>query len=196
MFKPGPRPDDGDRPTGPVSAGHLDELLAGLAAPDGAERLRARDRIVALGASAVPGLIDRLQHGAFRLRWEAAKALGAIGDPTATEALLVAVCDRDQDVRWLAAEALTAIGRPAVVRVVHLLIENSASGCVRQGVHHVLHGYGDPQLRQQTAALVAVLGRTADDADVVRVAAETLTRLGAGHTVREGSGSTTRNQGE
>jgi len=196
MFEPGSRPDQDGRPSDTPSTGHLDELLAGLASPDGAERLRARDRIVALGAAAVPGLIGRLQHGAFRLRWEAAKALGAIGDPAATDALLEALCDRDQDVRWLAAEALTAIGRPAAVPVIRLLEEHSASGCVRQGVHHVLHGYGDPQLREQTAALVAVLGRTADDADVIHVAAETLTRLGAGHTVRDGPGPGTRNQGE
>jgi HEAT repeat protein len=183
MLKPNADPNRREGPagedTGTPTATEIDELLDALASPDGMARRRARDRIVALGAVAVPGLVARLEHGAFRVRWEAAKALGAVGDPAATDALLRSLHDRDQDVRWLAAEALAAIGRPGAVAVVETLLDQSDSGEIRGGVHHVLHEYRDDDLRDRTAELLDVLGRAIDSADLVRVAEQTLARLRA-----------------
>jgi HEAT repeat protein len=48
------------------------------------------------------------------VRWEAAKALGQIGDKSATEALTKALEDNEFDVRWLAAEGLIIIGRDSI----------------------------------------------------------------------------------
>ena len=48
------------------------------------------------------------------MRWEAAKALGKIGDPKAALALVGALEDPRSGIRWLAAEGLMAIGREAL----------------------------------------------------------------------------------
>jgi len=155
----------------------LAELLEVMAGPDGMARFKAREELVGLGRAAVPGLIERLGHGTFRMRWEAAKALSEIGDPAAADALLKALHDRDQDIRWLAAEGLAAIGEPGVVPVLKTLAEQVQSADIRWGIHHVLHEYRDRKLRAETADVLHALGGVANDADVVSIAERTLARL-------------------
>jgi len=56
----------------------LTELLA---SEDGMIRQKARKTLVALGKPAVPSLVQALQSSRVdQARWEAAKALAAIGD--------------------------------------------------------------------------------------------------------------------
>jgi HEAT repeat protein len=136
----------------------IPELLVALANPSPVARRKAREALVALGESAVPSLIQLLSHRKPHVRWEAAKAIGGIGDPIAAFALVNALKDRDGDVRWLAAEGLAALGRDALPPLLAALIDPSDSDWMCEGAHHVCHvlvrrrGLG-PILRPLIAAL-------------------------------------------
>jgi HEAT repeat protein len=99
---------------------------------------RARRELVEMGESAVPYLVDVLNKRKGWARWEAAKALGQIPGPVATDALVAALGDKSFDVRWLAAEGLIPRGREALVPLMQALIEKSDLGWFREGAHHVL----------------------------------------------------------
>jgi HEAT repeat protein len=87
----------------------------------------------------VPSLIQLLSHHKQHVRWEAAKALGGIGDPIAAFALVNALNDRDGDVRWVAADGLVALGRDALPPLLAALIERTESDWLCEGAHHVCH---------------------------------------------------------
>jgi HEAT repeat protein len=122
-----------------VSTETIRSLVADLDNQDGLVRVRARKSLVAIGSQAVEPLVQALGSKREWVRWEAAKALGQIGDPAAAQALIKALEDKMFDVRWLAAEGLTAIGHEALVPLLYALKEHSDSLWLREGVHHVLH---------------------------------------------------------
>jgi HEAT repeat protein len=95
---------------------------------------------VALGKPAVSPLNSTLKNSrADHVRWEAAKALGAIGDTRAIPRLVNALEDSDPDVAWLAAEALRQFKKAAWPPLLRQLIKDgSESALLRQGAHHVL----------------------------------------------------------
>jgi HEAT repeat protein len=63
----------------------------------------------------VQGLIRALHHPEVNVQYEAAEALGIIGDPAAVQPLIEALTgDPYSGVRWKASEALARIGKPAV----------------------------------------------------------------------------------
>ncbi len=118
-------------------------LIAKLADKNGAARRRARERLVALGGPAVGFLIELLGHHKAHLRWEAAKALGGIGDPrTAADLVLALEEDEDGDVRWLAAEGLIALGWDGLRPLLEALANRPGSVTLRDGAHHVCHNLG------------------------------------------------------
>ena len=119
------------------STAGIPELIAALATSSPVARKKAREALVALGGPAVPALIQLLSHGQPHVRWEAAKALGAIADPIAASALVNALKDRDGDVRWLAAEGLAALGRDALQPLLAALMEQSDRDWLCEGAHHV-----------------------------------------------------------
>ncbi len=70
----------------------------------------------------VPGLIRALSNRDPAVQYEAVEALGNIGDPAATEALMGALTgDQYSGIRWKAAEALGKIGAPAVPALIGAL---------------------------------------------------------------------------
>jgi HEAT repeat protein len=70
----------------------------------------------------VPGLIKALRNRDPAVQYEAVEALGNIGDPAATAALMDALTgDQYSGIRWKAAEALGKIGAPAVPPLMHAL---------------------------------------------------------------------------
>ncbi|MDD1706235.1 MAG: HEAT repeat domain-containing protein [Methanoregulaceae archaeon] len=70
----------------------------------------------------VPGLIRALRNRDPAVQYEAVEALGKIGDPAATEALIEALTgDQYSGIRWKAAEALGKIGAPAVPGLIRAL---------------------------------------------------------------------------
>jgi len=84
-------------------------------------------------------LVKTLASKKHWIRWEAAKALGQIGNPAAAEALVRTLEDEMFDVRWLVAEALVTVGREALVPLLHALVERADSEWLREGAHHVFH---------------------------------------------------------
>ncbi|MGA2254466.1 MAG: HEAT repeat domain-containing protein [Thermoguttaceae bacterium] len=115
------------------------ELIAALASSSPVTRKKARKALVALGGPAVPALIQLLSHRQPHVRWEAAKALGAVADPIAASALVNALEDRDGDVRWLAAEGLAALGQDALQPLLAALIERNERDWLCEGAHHICH---------------------------------------------------------
>ena len=86
----------------------------------------ASERLVEIGAEAVPGLMSVVDDVDDNVRWQAIAALGRIGRPAATVSipLMTAACaDRDADVRGAAAVALgqMRVKEEAAVRAVRLL---------------------------------------------------------------------------
>ena len=113
-------------------------LIGALASPDGVERHAAREQLEEIGKPAVPFLVRTLQSPSPHARWEAAKALGEIGDASAAPALVEALEDEKAAVRWLAATALGNLGRDALVPLLRGLEGGSDSIWFRDGAHHVL----------------------------------------------------------
>jgi HEAT repeat protein len=119
---------------------NLESLIDLLANKNAATRMKARKSLVALGKPAVPSLIRTLQKSEEdHIRWEAAKTLGAIGDPRAIPSLVKALEDSDQGVVWLAAEALGKFKKIAWPPLLRALVKSEKdSVSLRLGAHHVL----------------------------------------------------------
>ena len=132
-------------------------LIADLASDDGVIRVKARRTLVSAGDKAVEPLIEALASPNQWVRWEAAKALGQIGNSAATNALVKALEDKMFDVRWLAAQALINIGREAVIPVLKALIERADSTWTREGAHHVLHDLARGELHEVLQPVLAAL---------------------------------------
>jgi hypothetical protein len=74
-------------------------LIMNLSSSDEILRIHSRESLVKMGKPAVPQLVEGLMRGGHWLRWEAAKTLGEIGDPTAAPALVEALKDEEFDVQ-------------------------------------------------------------------------------------------------
>lgn len=115
-------------------------LIADLSARDPLARTVARRALARLGRPAVPRLIRALFDSKDHVRWEAAKALKSIADPTTAPSLVKALEDESVDVRWLASQALVAVGEEALAPLMSALIEKPDSEWLLEGAHHVCHG--------------------------------------------------------
>ena len=116
-------------------------LIADLGSNNGSVRVRARATLVYIGAQAVEPLVLALKDPNWHVRWEAAKALGEIGDPRSAPALVSALEDVRSGIRWLAAEGLIVIGREALPPLLQALIDRSDSEWLREGAHHVFRAW-------------------------------------------------------
>jgi len=147
-------------PSKQESAGtSLESLMNTLAGKNGMLRLKARESLVAIGKPAVACLAKALQKSKVdQVRWEAAKALGAIGDAKSIPQLVKALEDSNSDVAWLAAEALHKFGKaawPSLLRAVTKMGPDSAS--LRHGAHHVLRNQKEDGFNDLLATLMAAL---------------------------------------
>lgn len=118
----------------------VDTLVRRLNDKNGHVRQQARWTLVHRGADAVPALVEALSAPDRNMRWEAAKALGEIADPSAAPALVGALDDERFGVRWLAAEGLIRIGEVALPPLMAALAGSANSVWLRGGAHHVLRG--------------------------------------------------------
>ena len=155
----------------------INSLIADLASDDGVLRVSARRSLVAMGRLAVDPLVKALADSNQWVRWEAAKALGQIGDPTATQALVSALEDKMFDVRWLAAEGLIAIGREALGPLLQALMEHSDSSWMREGVHHVFHDLARGSVEEILRPVLAALQDIEPSIEVPFVAKTALGKL-------------------
>lgn len=110
-----------------------------LESSDDKVRTKARKSLVVIGEQAVSSLTEVLQNSkVYKARWEAAKALGAIGDAKAIPSLVKALQDHETDVVWLAAEALKKFRKAAWPELLNSLIKQGAdSVALRNASHHV-----------------------------------------------------------
>jgi HEAT repeat protein len=131
--------------------------MADLASNDWRARVRARQALTGLRAQAVPSLVVALKDRNWRLRWEAAKTLGEISDPSSAPALVEALEDTRSGIRWLAAEGLIAIGHEALPPLLHALVHYSDSEWLREGAHHVLRAMSSSSLNDLVAPVVRAL---------------------------------------
>ncbi len=157
-------------------------LLTDLGSKDGLVRVRARNSLVAIGEQAIGPLVKALAHRNQWVRWEAAKALGQISNPTAAEALVKALEDEVFDVRWLAAEGLTTLGRGALLPLLHALVERSDSEWLREGAHHVFYDLvkGRPDLKDILQPILATLENVEPSLEVPFAAETALNKLTRG----------------
>lgn len=98
-----------------------------------------REDAEAMGGPALIPLARILKNSPnWEVRWEAAKALGHIADPTSCAALVAALEDENPDVGAVAANALDVFGDKAVRLMLKALVRRPASLGLRAGVRHVL----------------------------------------------------------
>ncbi len=116
-----------------------EKLISRLADLDARRRHEAREELVSLGVVVLPALYEKLSSADWHVRWEAAKALGEIGDPSAAEMLVRLLQDDDTSVRWAAMGSLIDLGRGSLRPVLEALTRDFQSSRLREGAHHVLH---------------------------------------------------------
>jgi hypothetical protein len=122
----------------------IGKLIDQLGDADPHERLKARRQLMSVGKSALPAIISALFNTDENIRWQAAKLLSELRDPTTAPSLVKVLADDDHfGVRWLAAEALINMRLNGLKPVVQSLIRRPESIWLRQGVHHVLHSLHD-----------------------------------------------------
>jgi hypothetical protein len=91
------------------------QLCAKLGSDEYAERSDAKDALIKMRRSAVPGLVATLQSGNVKARAAAAEALGEIGESGAMEALKDGLRDGEPKVRQACADALGAMRERSAV---------------------------------------------------------------------------------
>jgi HEAT repeat protein len=155
----------------------IDTLIAKLRTHDGLVREQARKTLVAMGSKAVASLLPLLTDSNDQVRWEAAKALSEIGDPSAASSLVVALEDESFGVRWLAAEALIGLKRDTLRPLLEALEGDAGSVRRRQGAHHVLRTLAEHGLRDQLAPVLAALEGIEPETDVPLAAQKALKSL-------------------
>jgi HEAT repeat protein len=85
------------------------------------------ETLIDIGRTAVPALIAALKDGDPMVRWQAAKALGEIGDSSATPALIAVLNDPQWKVREQTAKALGKIGDKSAVPAMIAALNNDRS---------------------------------------------------------------------
>ena len=132
-------------------------LISDLSSKNDSTRVRTRYGLVAMGRAALPSLIEALKSHEYLTRWEAAKALGEIGDSEAAPALVGALEDEDFDVRWLAAEGLTKMGIKGLKPLLEALRDRGDSPLLLEGAHHVFHDLTKGGLKKSLTPVLAAL---------------------------------------
>ena len=135
----------------------IETLIKTLSSHKDKARESARHTLVAMGKAAVPSLIEALQSKNTLMKWEAAKALGEIGDPETAPVLVKALEDDEFDVRWLAAEGLIKMNIRGLKPLLEALEHRGDSAFLREGAHHVFHDLAKGGLRKSLVPVLAAL---------------------------------------
>lgn len=146
---------------------------------NGQERQHARNDLIKIGSPAVPYLIQATRDADAHRRWEAGKALGAVGDGEAAPALVAMLEDRELSNRWVAAHSLSTMGKPAIVAVLRALVDRASSTWLREGAHHVLRDMAGSHLGKTIAPVLKALEQSDAESLAPIAAHEALSQLGA-----------------
>jgi len=141
------------RPAADDQSRAIARLIVLLNDPDQAKRRQARLGLMALGQAAMPSILNTLKFGPENSRWQVAKALSQLADPSTAPALVQALRDHSFGVRWLAAEGLTAMSCDGLEPLLAGLICDADSVWLREGAHHVLHSMHDNGLAETECAV-------------------------------------------
>ena len=158
-------------------------MIVLLESDNGIIREKARESLVVFGRPAVPFLIKALQNSASdQVRWESAKALGAIGDIRSLPPLVKALTDNYPDIAWLAAEGLIQFQKKAWPPLLHAVIKDEPNtDLLRQGVHHVLVNQSDYGYNDEFATLIRALEPNGSRESAILSAYEILKRMKTKH---------------
>ncbi|MDD5289298.1 MAG: HEAT repeat domain-containing protein [Dehalococcoidales bacterium] len=121
-----------------MNTDNINALIKLLSDKDGYVREKARLALVGMEKEATAPLMELLTARDQQTRWEAAKALGTIADPSAIPALIDALEDKIFDIRWLAAEALVAIGQESIPPLLKALQERTKESFLIEGARHTI----------------------------------------------------------
>jgi HEAT repeat protein len=135
----------------------IETLINTLSSLKDKAREGARHSLVAMGKTAVPSLAEALKNKNTLMKWEAAKALGEIGDPETAPVLVKALEDEEFDVRWLAAEGLIKMNIKGLKPLLEALEHRGDSALLREGAHHVFHDLAKGGLRKSLIPVLAAL---------------------------------------
>ncbi len=155
-----PRTQSGSRPVAHAQGRtevSPEALISDLSSKNDHTRVTARYGLVVMGRTALPSLIEALKSHDYLTRWDAAKALGEIGDPEAAPSLVRALEDEDFDIRWLAAEGLTQMGIKGLKPLLEALRDRGDSALLREGAHHVFHDLTKGALKKPLTPVLAAL---------------------------------------
>ena len=159
----------------------IQDLINNLSSSDEILRIHSRESLVKIGKPAVPQLVEALMRGNHWLRWEAAKTLGEIGDPTAAPALVEALKDEQFDVQWLAAAGLIKMKKGGIEPLLHALMTEIDIPRIREGAHHVLRELIKGELKEYLTPVLSALEGvepTIQAPWVAKTAHEKLTEVG------------------
>ncbi len=117
----------------------IESLISDLSSTEAIVRQRARHRLVSIGASAVSKVAALAESEDVHVRWECAKTLADIADPSSIATLIQLLEDKDRGITWDAALGLIAIGQPAAKPVLQAVIDRTQHFSIVSGAHHVLH---------------------------------------------------------
>jgi HEAT repeat protein len=131
--------------------------------------------VVALGQAHSP-MSQRLQNALndsdSDVRFQAAIALGEVGNPQAVDALIAALNHSDSGVRWQAATALGKIGSSQAINALSAAFNNSDS----TGISHVASALGNIGNPQAMDALISALNDS--NSEVRKFAVSALGNIG------------------
>jgi uncharacterized protein (DUF302 family) len=159
----------------------IQSLIMKLSSNDEILRIHSRESLVKIGKPAIPQLVEALMRGSHWLRWEAAKTLGEIENPTAAPALVEALKDEEFDVQWLAAAGLIKMKAGGVESLLHALMTEADLPRIRDGAHHVIRELIKGELREYLTPVLSALESIEPSIQlpwVARTAHEKLTEAG------------------
>lgn len=118
--------------------GRFEELYSLFRSEDGAQRQHARQSLVKMGSEVVPFLREHLADKNDRVRWEIAKTLVELKDPSTAHEMISLLADDVPGIRWLAAEGLINLGQDAIIPLLRGLQVHFHSTFFRESAHHIL----------------------------------------------------------
>lgn len=121
---------------------NIEELIAKLADSDGIQREKARNELVEIGGiDVVRALIIAINDHRPEVRFEAAKALIALGDPIAASALAHHLHDVDGDIRRLVAGGMAKLGKDALMTTLTSAIHYASDSGFCEAAHQAFQEF-------------------------------------------------------
>jgi hypothetical protein len=127
------------------SSTDIDLLVSQLSSKDMLQRMNAREALVEMGTPAASAVAALANAKDDHVRWECAKTLSQIADPSSVDTLVVLLEDSEEGTRWDAALGLIAIGQPAVTPLLKAIIHRSTDFTIIPGARHVMHELSETQ---------------------------------------------------